>query len=195
MLDHKGVPVWDFERSKRFSTPKPSVRLATSLYHAAQRLGGRIRAGGQAGVLDRPRRGRPSLPHIAFAFAAAERATVDAFHEAAIAAGGRDNGGPGLRPEYHPSYYGPSSLIRTPTTSKRSAMTQDKKPEPSSSYSPNSIEVEAFSEVRHEIVPKLVQLGDVAFSTMPVCCPHAQRGGGVLLSFSRPTQQREKLRV
>ncbi len=42
--------------------------------------------------------------HIAFA--ADDRTTVDAFHEAAIAAGGRDNGGPGLRPEYHPSYYG-----------------------------------------------------------------------------------------
>jgi catechol 2,3-dioxygenase-like lactoylglutathione lyase family enzyme len=42
--------------------------------------------------------------HIAFA--ADERATVDAFHEAAMAAGGRDNGGPGLRPEYHRNYYG-----------------------------------------------------------------------------------------
>jgi catechol 2,3-dioxygenase-like lactoylglutathione lyase family enzyme len=42
--------------------------------------------------------------HIAFA--ADERAIVDAFHEAAMAAGGRDNGGPGLRPEYHASYYG-----------------------------------------------------------------------------------------
>ncbi len=31
---------------------------------------------------------------------------VDAFHEAAIAAGGHDNGHPGLRPEYHPTYYG-----------------------------------------------------------------------------------------
>jgi len=40
------------------------------------------------------------------AFAADERVTVDAFHEAAIAAGGRDNIRPGLRPEYHPSYYG-----------------------------------------------------------------------------------------
>jgi hypothetical protein len=138
VLDHKGVPVWDFERSKRFSTPKPSVRLATSLYHAAQRLGGRIRAAGQAGVLDRPRRGRPSLPHIAFAFAAAERATVDAFHEAAIAAGGRDNGGPGLRPEYHPSYYGPSSLIRTPTTSKRSAIDRQRTAETSGADTPAS---------------------------------------------------------
>jgi catechol 2,3-dioxygenase-like lactoylglutathione lyase family enzyme len=30
---------------------------------------------------------------------------VKAFHEAAVAAGGRDNGRPGLRPEYHPTYY------------------------------------------------------------------------------------------
>ena len=34
------------------------------------------------------------------------RAEVDAFHEAALAAGGRDNGAPGLRPHYHPNYYG-----------------------------------------------------------------------------------------
>jgi catechol 2,3-dioxygenase-like lactoylglutathione lyase family enzyme len=35
-----------------------------------------------------------------------DRATVDAFYKAALAAGGRDNGAPGLRPEYHPGYYG-----------------------------------------------------------------------------------------
>ena len=35
-----------------------------------------------------------------------DRATVDAFYEAAIAAGGKDNGAPGLRPKYHPNYYG-----------------------------------------------------------------------------------------
>ena len=40
------------------------------------------------------------------AFAAANRATVDAFHAAAIAAGGIDNGAPGLRPHYHANYYG-----------------------------------------------------------------------------------------
>ncbi|MCV2420949.1 VOC family protein [Paucibacter sp. DJ2R-2] len=37
---------------------------------------------------------------------AASRAQVDAFYAAAIAAGGRDNGAPGLRPHYHPNYYG-----------------------------------------------------------------------------------------
>lgn len=40
------------------------------------------------------------------AFSTPDRATVDAFYEAAIAAGGRDNGAPGLRPKYHPNYYG-----------------------------------------------------------------------------------------
>jgi catechol 2,3-dioxygenase-like lactoylglutathione lyase family enzyme len=41
---------------------------------------------------------------VHLAFAAKDRATVDAFHRAAIAAGGRDNGKPGERP-YHPGYY------------------------------------------------------------------------------------------
>jgi catechol 2,3-dioxygenase-like lactoylglutathione lyase family enzyme len=40
------------------------------------------------------------------AFSAATRAQVDAFHAAALAAGGRDNGAPGLRQIYHPTYYG-----------------------------------------------------------------------------------------
>jgi len=42
--------------------------------------------------------------HIAFA--AKDRGSVDAFHAAALAAGGRDNGAPGLRPHYHANYYG-----------------------------------------------------------------------------------------
>ncbi len=40
------------------------------------------------------------------AFTARNRAEVDAFYQAAMAAGGRDNGAPGLRPQYHPDYYG-----------------------------------------------------------------------------------------
>lgn len=41
-----------------------------------------------------------------YAFSAISRAQVDAFHAAALAAGGKDNGAPGLRPHYHPNYYG-----------------------------------------------------------------------------------------
>lgn len=51
----------------------------------------------------RTRTGRDPV-HIAFA--AGDRATVDAFHAAALAAGATDNGGPGVREIYHPSYYG-----------------------------------------------------------------------------------------
>ena len=40
------------------------------------------------------------------AWRAQNRAQVDAFYQAAIAAGGQDNGAPGLRPDYHPNYYG-----------------------------------------------------------------------------------------
>jgi catechol 2,3-dioxygenase-like lactoylglutathione lyase family enzyme len=49
---------------------------------------------------------RPTSAPLHVAFAAPDRATVDAFHGAALAAGGRDNGAPGLRPQYHESYYG-----------------------------------------------------------------------------------------
>ena len=42
---------------------------------------------------------------VHIAFHAAERAGVDAFHAAALAAGGTDNGAPGVRAHYHPTYY------------------------------------------------------------------------------------------
>lgn len=45
-------------------------------------------------------------PPIHFAFRAKSRKEVDAFHEEAIKAGGKDNGKPGLRPQYHENYYG-----------------------------------------------------------------------------------------
>jgi len=50
-------------------------------------------------------RDRPGTP-IHIAIASPDRETVDAFYEAALAAGGKDNGPPGLRVRYHPSYYG-----------------------------------------------------------------------------------------
>ena len=48
--------------------------------------------------------GEPTRP-IHIALAAPDQATVDRFHEAALGGGGRDNGGPGERPHYHPGYY------------------------------------------------------------------------------------------
>jgi catechol 2,3-dioxygenase-like lactoylglutathione lyase family enzyme len=52
---------------------------------------------GGEGKLDKP---------LHIAIVAEDRATVDAFYRAALAAGGRDNGSPGVRPQYHPNYYG-----------------------------------------------------------------------------------------
>jgi catechol 2,3-dioxygenase-like lactoylglutathione lyase family enzyme len=43
--------------------------------------------------------------HLHLAFVAGKRSQVDAFHRAALAAGARDNGAPGLRPHYHANYY------------------------------------------------------------------------------------------
>ena len=48
----------------------------------------------------------PTQPHTHLAFAVKSRALVDAFYKAALAAGGRDNGPPGIRAHYHPDYYG-----------------------------------------------------------------------------------------
>jgi hypothetical protein len=49
-------------------------------------------------------RGEPSAPtHVGFR--ASDRATVDAFHAAALEAGGSDNGAPGIRPDFHENYY------------------------------------------------------------------------------------------
>ena len=55
--------------------------------------------------------GRPAQGSVHVAFAASTRAQVDAFHRAALDAGGRDNGTPGLRPHYHPHYYGAFVLV------------------------------------------------------------------------------------
>lgn len=53
-----------------------------------------------------PYGGAPATTACHLAWKAGSRAQVDAFYAAAMAAGGRDNGPPGLRPDYHPHYYG-----------------------------------------------------------------------------------------
>jgi catechol 2,3-dioxygenase-like lactoylglutathione lyase family enzyme len=51
-------------------------------------------------------RGDRATENVHYAFGVEDRASVDAFHAAAVAAGYRDNGSPGERPQYHPGYYG-----------------------------------------------------------------------------------------
>ncbi len=109
MIDHLGFDVSDYTRSRDFYV------------RALAPLGMRVvmevtpeQSGGWQGCGIGPE-GKPEFwigtsgeglhRSLHVAFVAADRATVDAFHAAAIAAGGRDNGKPGLRPHYHPNYY------------------------------------------------------------------------------------------
>ncbi len=102
MLDHVGIPVSDFERSKRFYEEALSPLGYELIMEPRPGAAGLGRSGKPDFWIGQ---GEPGHP-VHVAFAAADRASVKAFHEAAVAAGGRDNGRPGLRPEYHPSYYG-----------------------------------------------------------------------------------------
>jgi catechol 2,3-dioxygenase-like lactoylglutathione lyase family enzyme len=101
MIDHLFLKVRDYEASKRFylAALKP---LGYDLVLEFDRSGG-FGAGGKPDLWleEQPRDARPT--HVAFA--AASRKAVEAFYEAATAAGGRDNGKPGLRTHYHPTYY------------------------------------------------------------------------------------------
>jgi catechol 2,3-dioxygenase-like lactoylglutathione lyase family enzyme len=109
MIDHTGISVSDFARSKAFyiaALAPVSYRLL--LEFSAAVTGGSDVAG--FGVAPKPdfwlSSGTPNVPPIHIAFRAGSRAEVDAFYAAAISAGGRDNGKPGVRPHYHPDYYG-----------------------------------------------------------------------------------------
>lgn len=109
MIDHTGINVSDFARSKAFY-----LRALEPLgYKLVMEVPAEVSGGYQGagfGVPPKPDfwvgSGKPNVPPIHVAFRAERRAQVDAFYNAAIAAGGRDNGPPGLRPHYHPNYYG-----------------------------------------------------------------------------------------
>ncbi len=102
MLDHMGISVSDYDTAKDFY----ATALAPLGYELAMEYGDW--AGfGVAGEADFWLiASGAQTPPIHIAFGADNRAIVDAFYEAALAAGGRDNGPPGLREIYHPHYYG-----------------------------------------------------------------------------------------
>ena len=109
MIDHISVSVSDFERSKAFYTKALSaIGYALLMEFPASVTGSTDVAG--FGEPAKPdfwiSKGMPSQPPIHVAFRVNSRAQVDAFYQAAIAAGGRDNGAPGIRPHYHQHYYG-----------------------------------------------------------------------------------------
>lgn len=117
MLDHVGIRVVDYDRSKKFYQAALAPLGYTLAMETTSGAGFRrdhipnfwIKQGGPMRVAGRVE------PHelvgcggaaVHIAFAGEDRGAVDAFYRAALAAGGQDNGAPGLRPEYHSNYYG-----------------------------------------------------------------------------------------
>lgn len=102
MFDHLGFGVTNLAESKAFFVKALQPLGAAMVMEGPYGVG--IGANSKPSLWLYETRERPAHLHIAFA--AENRARVDAFYAAAIAAGGRDNGPPGLRPHYHPNYYG-----------------------------------------------------------------------------------------
>ena len=100
MIDHIGVAVSDLAKSKAFY----QAALAPLGYTVLMDVGVAVGLGKERPDFWLGQATAHTPGHVAFS--AANRATVKAFYDAAIAAGGKDNGGPGLRPQYHPNYYG-----------------------------------------------------------------------------------------
>jgi len=108
VIDHIGIPVSDYARAKAFYG-KTLAPLGYGIVMEVQQHENDAPAAGFGadgkpdfwiggeGALNKP---------VHIAIAAKTRAMVDAFYQAALAAGGKDNGPPGLRPHYHPNYYG-----------------------------------------------------------------------------------------
>ena len=109
MLDHVSLGVSDIERSRRFydAVLRPLGLVRTVDFEGRGSDYGA--APGQLGVeftITREAQITTPIPGAHLCFRAPDRAAVDAFHAAALAGGGRDDGSPGLRPQYHPDYYG-----------------------------------------------------------------------------------------
>jgi catechol 2,3-dioxygenase-like lactoylglutathione lyase family enzyme len=108
MIDHAGINVSDWAKAQAFYDAAFAPLGAKLLYMVPEQYTGGVKVGGYG-------REKPDFwlhanadtgPGRHYAFVARNRAEVDAFHAAALAAGGKDNGAPGIRAHYHPDYYG-----------------------------------------------------------------------------------------
>ena len=108
MLDHVMIRVADLDRAKAFYVPALAP-LGYAIFREH-----RLPSGG--GAIGFVHGGKPDFwiggnwpghtDRVHVAFTANDRAMVQAFYDAALKAGASDNGAPGLRPLYHPNYYG-----------------------------------------------------------------------------------------
>lgn len=116
MIDHVGFAVSDYARSKRFyeQALKPLGYALVTEIPAEQTEAKKPSCGfGAQGKPDFWISGEGKLDHpLHVAILTKDRATVDVFYRDALAAGGKDNGPPGLREQYRPGYY--SAFVRDP---------------------------------------------------------------------------------
>jgi len=109
MIDHTGINVSDYAGSRAFYRDTlAAIGYELIMEFPAAVTGSANVAGfGEGGKPDFwIASGSPNKPPVHVAFRVSSRSLVDAFYGAAIAAGGKDNGAPGLRPHYHENYYG-----------------------------------------------------------------------------------------
>jgi catechol 2,3-dioxygenase-like lactoylglutathione lyase family enzyme len=102
MFDHIGLGVSDYESSKRFFLRALEPLGVKTVMEGPHGLG--IGPDGKPSLWLHQTTDKPAPLHLAFT--AQSRSVVDAFYRAALDAGGKDNGAPGLRAHYHPNYYG-----------------------------------------------------------------------------------------
>jgi catechol 2,3-dioxygenase-like lactoylglutathione lyase family enzyme len=108
MIDHIGFPVTDYARAKAFYMQALAPLGYALIVEVQQNEHDALAAG--FGVDGRPdfwiggEGGLEKPLHVAIV--ARDRAAVDAFYKAALTAGAKDNGAPGIRAHYHPNYYG-----------------------------------------------------------------------------------------
>jgi catechol 2,3-dioxygenase-like lactoylglutathione lyase family enzyme len=103
VIDHLGLGVADYERSKAFYL----AALAPLGIGIAMEVPDHMACGfGREGKPEFWIAAGEAASSVHVAFVAKSRDLVDAFYKAALAAGAKDNGVPGLRPHYHPNYYG-----------------------------------------------------------------------------------------
>lgn len=105
MFDHLSIGVKDLARSGAFYDAVLESLGFRRLYEGAAGLG--YGAKHPCFWVEQVARPVPADPQsgLHLCFRAADRAAVDAFHKTALTHGGRDNGAPGLRPQYTPTYY------------------------------------------------------------------------------------------
>ena len=127
MIDHLSITTTDLDRAQAFYDAALGALGYPRVNRRAEAIG--------YGVRDR---GPDAPPYISiyrctgklvpdkrhWCFRAPNRAAVRAFHQAALANGGSDDGPPGLRPNYHPDYYG--AFVRDPDGNRIEAVTHQR---------------------------------------------------------------------